>query len=353
MNAGEFHLANGNKCKQMKTNFILFIIISLGLFSCVPLKQFQELQQSEKDSKDALRRLEMTSQDLEVENNELKAEVERLKKNIAMLEKDTMRLAKQNWALKNRNKELLSQYNSFLENSSLKNNSGESAELLAHLQSLHEQLQKREDALLEAEKELEQKQHSLELASSELNLMQDELARRNRRLVELERALSEKDSLMNALKNTVANALVDFGSDELEVHIKNGKVYVSMEEKLLFGSGSYQVSAIGVGALKKIAGVLEQKPEIHVLVEGHTDDVPYKSGVLLDNWDLSVKRATSVTRILLENANIQSSRITAAGRGEFVPIDRAKTAEARRKNRRTEIILSPNLDQVFDILETN
>ncbi|GAF02799.1 OmpA family protein [Saccharicrinis fermentans] len=337
----------------MKIHFILVTLVLLGLFSCVPLKQFQELQQSEKDCMAAQRRLEAEVQDLEVDNDELKADIERMKKALAMLEKDTLRLAKQNWSLKNRNKELLSKYNSFLENSSLKNRSGESAELLAHLQSLHEQLQKREDALLLAERELADKQHSLEVASSELDVMQDELARRNRRLTELERALSEKDSMMNALRNTVANALTDFGSDELEVHIKNGKVYVSMEEKLLFGSGSYQVSAIGVGALKKIAGVLEQKPDINVLVEGHTDDVPYKSGVLLDNWDLSVKRATSVTRILLQNAHIEPSRITAAGRSEFVPIDEAKTPEARRKNRRTEIILSPNLNQVFDILETN
>ncbi|MGQ1786883.1 MULTISPECIES: OmpA family protein [unclassified Saccharicrinis] len=337
----------------MKINFIVLIIAMLGLSSCVPLKQFQELQQSEMDNKEELRRLEAAFQDLEVDNNELIADMKRKEKVVAMLEKDTIRLAKQNWSLKNRNKELLVRYNEFLENSSMKNASTESAELLSHLQSLHEQLQKREDALLDAEKELAEKQHNLEAASSELNSMEGELELRNKRLFKLERALTEKDSMMNALKNTVANALTDFGSDELEVHIKNGKVYVSMEEKLLFGSGSYQVSSIGIDALKKITGVLEQKPDINVLVEGHTDDVPYKSAVLLDNWDLSVKRATSVTRILLENANIQSSRITAAGRSEFVPVDSAKTSEARRKNRRTEIILSPNLNQVFDLLETN
>ncbi len=338
----------------MKIGFGIIITMVLVLFaSCVPLKQFQEIQEREKENAAELNRLESRFQDSEVDNNELKAEVKRLKDLIAVLEKDTMRLAKQNWSLKNSNKELMGQYNEFLENSSSKNASQESAELLRHVQMLHEQLQKREDAFQKAERELTVKQQRLETAMAELKAMEGELESRNTRLYELEKVLSQKDSLMNALKNTVANALTDFGSDELAVHLKNGKVYVSMEEKLLFGSGSYQVSQIGVGALQKIAGVLAQKSDVNVLVEGHTDDVPYKSAVLLDNWDLSVKRATSVTRILLQNTKINSARITASGRGEFVPIDSRKTSEARRKNRRTEIILSPNLDQVFDLLETN
>ncbi len=320
--------------------------------SCVPLKQFQDLQDQDKENRAELRRVESDFREMEVENNELKAEVKHLKEEVAALIKDTVRLAKQNWSLKNRNKELLNQYNEFLSGTK-QTGSSESSELLEHLQTLHEQLQQREDALFDAEKELALKKQRLDDASASLKTMEVELAQRNKRLYELEKALSEKDSLMTSLKNTVANALTDFGSDELEVHIKNGKVYVSMEEKLLFKSGSYEVSPIGIGALKKIAGVLQQKKDIHVLVEGHTDDVPYKSAVLLDNWDLSVKRATSVTRILLQSAQITPSRITASGRSEYVPVDKAKTAEARKKNRRTEIILSPNLDQVFELLETN
>lgn len=335
-----------------KSNIIVVALVVLGIFSCVPLKQFQDVQQRERDNKEELNHLQSDYRSMEVDNKELKGELERLKELVIGLEQDTLRLAKQNWALKNRNKELAAQYGEFVKNSS-GNISGESKELLEHLQSLHEQLQKREDALFRSERELAVKREKLASASANLASMEGELENRNKRLYELERALSEKDSLMNALKNTVANALTDFGSDELEVHIKNGKVYVSMEEKLLFKSGSYEVSAIGVGALAKIAGVLEQKKDINVLVEGHTDDVPYKSAVLLDNWDLSVKRATSVTRILLKNGNISASRITAAGRGEFVPVDSAKTSEARKKNRRTEIILSPNLNQVFDLLDAN
>lgn len=332
---------------------ILLAVMMAAFTSCIPLKQYQELQESERENNAELKRMEQGYQRMEVDNNELNAEVKRLKQMVEALQKDTMRLAKENWSLKSRNKEMMAQYNDLMQNSSALNDSPESAKLLQNLQQLHQQLQDREDALVRAERELAVKKQGLETASANLRAVEAELEGRNKRLFELERALTEKDSLMNALRTTVANALTDFGSDELAVHIKNGKVYVSMEEKLLFSSGSYQVSNIGVGALKKIAAVLEQKLDINVLVEGHTDNVPYKSTVLLDNWDLSVKRATSVTRIILQNSSINASRVTAAGRSEYVPLDASKTADARRKNRRTEIILSPNLDQVFDLLQAN
>jgi chemotaxis protein MotB len=136
--------------------------------------------------------------------------------------------------------------------------------------------------------------------------------------------------------------------------MKNGKVYVSMDEKLLFRSGSYEVDARGRQALKELAGVLVANKDVNIMIEGHTDDVPYRSGpVIKDNWDLSVLRATSVLKILLEGGNIAPDRLTAAGRGEFQPVDRAKTAEARSRNRRTEIILTPNLDELLKILESN
>ncbi|MCW3805870.1 OmpA/MotB family protein [Plebeiibacterium marinum] len=338
----------------MKGLKILFCgIVITGMFSCVPLKQFQDLEGKYDSNKGELRAMQDENESLEVSNREFSSEIEGLKEEVLQLEKDTLRLAKKVWSLENRNKELAGQYGDFLEDFANNNKDQSSGELLKHLQSLHEELQKREDELAEYERELEKKRQGLELAKSDLDQMQSELELRNKRLFELESALSEKDSLMNALKQTVADALTGFSDEELEVHIKNGKVYVSMEEKLLFSSGSYQVSAIGIGALGKIAGVLESKKDINVLVEGHTDDVPYKSTVLLDNWDLSVKRATSVTRILLQGQNIDPSRITAAGRSEYVPVKKGKTPEARKKNRRTEIILSPNLDQIFNILETN
>jgi len=127
-----------------------------------------------------------------------------------------------------------------------------------------------------------------------------------------------------------------------------------MDESLLFASGKTNVEAKGVEALKKVAKVMEQNPDINIMVEGHTDDVAmHGAGDIKDNWDLSVMRATSVTKILLGNANIDSKRITAAGRGEFLPLENAKTAEARKKNRRTEIILTPKLDELLKVLGNN
>jgi chemotaxis protein MotB len=125
-----------------------------------------------------------------------------------------------------------------------------------------------------------------------------------------------------------------------------------MEDKLLFRSGSYNIEQAGAQAIKDLASLLAQNSEINVVIEGHTDDVSYHgTGDLKDNWDLSVKRATSVVRELLKNSAIDAQRITAAGRGEFVPLDPAKTTQARQKNRRIEIILTPKLDELFEILE--
>lgn len=338
----------------MKTIYKLGILcFGIIAYSCVPLKQYQDLQDRNNENKGELRSLRGANEKLEVSYNELEDELGQLKKQKLQLEEDTLRLARQNFSLQNRYDDLLAQYNDVLETMTKNNGNQSSGDLLAHVQSLHEELQKREDELIKSERELAVKKQNLKEAQDNLLEMEQELQKRNKRLLELEKALSEKDSLMNALKKTVADALTGFGSDELNVHIKNGKVYVSMEEKLLFSSGSYQVSQAGVNALKKIGSVLEQKSDINVLVEGHTDDVPYKSAVLLDNWDLSVKRATSVVRILLQGTSIDETRVSAAGRGEYVPLDTSKTVEARRKNRRTEIILSPNLDQIFNILDHN
>jgi chemotaxis protein MotB len=157
---------------------------------------------------------------------------------------------------------------------------------------------------------------------------------------------------VDALKQKVSAALMGFEGQGLTVTKKNGKIYVSLEEQLLFGSGSTTVDAKGVSALKKLAAVLEQNPDINITVEGHTDDVPVVPGSqLVDNWDLSVRRATSIIRILTENSSINPKRLTASGRGEYMPVNTAKSAEARQKNRRTEIILTPNLDDLFEILE--
>ena len=156
------------------------------------------------------------------------------------------------------------------------------------------------------------------------------------------------------LKDKVTNALKGFIDNGLNIHEKNGKVYVSMDEKLLFASGSWVVGEQGLVAIKELAKILESDTTINILIEGHTDNVPYKgNSQVKDNWDLSVMRATSVVKALLKDSSIAPERISAAGRGEFVPVEENLTPEARAKNRRTEIILTPKLDELFKIIENN
>jgi chemotaxis protein MotB len=234
------------------------------------------------------------------------------------------------------------------------NNTEETKKLLSELQLSKEDLQKKEDALVELEKSLDLKKKNLETLQSELNEKNKMLELKNTRLFELERILKSKDSLVKDLKDKVVEALTGFEGEGLTIEQKNGKVYVSLEEKLLFKSGKWDVDPKGQSAIKKLAAVLEKNTDINVMIEGHTDDVPYKgTGGVEDNWDLSVKRATAIVKILLKDSKIDPKRITASGHGEFLPVDAAKTSDARAKNRRTEIILTPKLDKLFEILETN
>ncbi len=156
---------------------------------------------------------------------------------------------------------------------------------------------------------------------------------------------------MRELRNKLTVALKGFENNGLSIIEKDGKIYVSMDETLLFASGSWTVNAKGKDALQKLSTVLANNPDIYIMVEGHTDNVPFKgNGQVKDNWDLSVMRATSVTKIILENKSIDPKRITSAGRGEYIPIDASNNSEARQKNRRTEIILTPNMDEFMRIL---
>ena len=168
----------------------------------------------------------------------------------------------------------------------------------------------------------------------------------------MEGLIAAKDAKMNALKTAVSNALTNFEGKGLTVEQRDGKVYVSMENKLLFSSGSWTVNAEGKKAVQQLGSVLAQNPDIAVLIEGHTDNVPYGgNGQLTDNWDLSTKRATSIVHILRENSGIDPQNLTAAGRGEFAPVASNATAEGKSKNRRIEVILTPKLDEISKMLQ--
>src|SRR5690606_9542970 len=169
---------------------------------------------------------------------------------------------------------------------------------------------------------------------------------------DIQSAMARKDSLNLALVMNLKSALADVNDSDVEIKVEKGVVYISISDKLLFRSGSYTVTKQAEAVLGKVAQVLNANPDINILVEGHTDNVPIKNNINEDNWDLSVKRATSVTRILQNKYNIEPGRMTAGGKGEYSPIDTNDTAEGRAKNRRTRIVILPELDQFFKLLES-
>lgn len=187
----------------------------------------------------------------------------------------------------------------------------------------------------------------------ELQRNQADLEERSQRVEELESLLKAREEAIAAIRRQVSDALLGFEGKGLTISTRDGKVYVSMEDKLLFRSGSYEIGRDGEKAVRDLAKVLAANPDINVMVEGHTDDVRYTPNAYLkDNLDLSAKRATTVVRLLLENKEIAPERIVAAGRGESLPVAEGKTAEARAKNRRTEIILTPKFDELMKLMET-
>ncbi|WP_147677154.1 OmpA family protein [Algibacter pacificus] len=202
--------------------------------------------------------------------------------------------------------------------------------------------------------QLEAKEQALSAENARLEKLKSELEERSNRVAELESVIAAKDAAMTTLKDAISKALTDFEGKGLTVEQRDGKVYVSMENKLLFSSGSWAVGSEGRRAVKQLGAVLGDNPDIAVLIEGHTDNVPYKgNGVLTSNWDLSTKRATSIVNILRENADINAENLTAAGRGEYAPVASNETAEGRAKNRRIEVILTPKLDELSKLLNEN
>ena len=328
-------------------NLGIILVLTLVLYSCVPQKKYQEQEALAKrhlsQKIECQNELEITQQelaDLKEQHADLQEKYNNLKSEYDKLVTEKAELAKTLNDLKLANDMLTDKQREIIEASSKR----------------QEQLTKE---LADKKRELDLKESELESLSKSLKDREDKLSEllgdvdaKTRRIHELEASLAAKDSALAQLKNKITDALKGFTSDELTVEEKNGKIYVSMSEKLLFKSGSFTVDSKGEDALAKIAEVLKKQTDVDIIVEGHTDNVPYRgSGQLSDNWDLSVKRATSIVKVLLDNSNINPSRITAAGRGPYHPVDPAKTTEARSKNRRTEIILTPKLDILYEIME--
>lgn len=310
--------------------FRLFILASLSvsLFSCVPTKKYNDLANRCKEESS---RLNGNVDELTTQNNEQSVELLRLRKDIEGLREDTARMGTSLRQVTRSYDELSK--NLDLNKEQLAGNRTETEKLLTELKKTQDDLLTREDRLRQLESELDLK---------------------SKRLLELQTILAKKDSVVQALRKTVTDALLGFEGKGLTINVKNGKVYVSLEESLLFASGKYDVSTQGSDALKKLAKVLEKNAEINVVIEGHTDNVPFNgTGQIKDNWDLSVMRATAIVKIITNNSKVDPKRLMAAGRSEYSPVDAANTKEARSKNRRTEIILTPKLDELFQIIEMN
>lgn len=212
--------------------------------------------------------------------------------------------------------------------------------------------QKSNAELLQLQLDLEKQKQTLDQKEKSLQQLQNDIQQKINKINELEKNLNEQKQQTENLKDTIMNALTQFEAGELEVYVKEGKVYVSMSDKLLFKSGSTVVEPKGIDVLGKLAEVIKKNTNIMVNIEGHTDNVPYKSsnGCMKDNWDLSLMRASSVLHILTEKYFVSRLQLTASGKGEFSPKASNTTPEGRAQNRRTEIILSPKVDKIMQLL---
>ena len=202
--------------------------------------------------------------------------------------------------------------------------------------------------------QLEAKELALIAENDRLLKLEADMQERSQRIAELEALIASKDQAMRDLKNAISSALTAFEGKGLTVEQRDGKVYVSMENKLLFKSGSWAIGSEGRIAIEQLGSVLADNPEIAVLIEGHTDNDPFSSGgQIASNWDLSTKRATAIVQILIENESINPESLTAAGRGEYAPIASNKTTEGKAKNRRIEVVLTPKLDEISKLLNND
>jgi len=328
---------------RKKYGKIAVLLAMVALFSgCVAKQKYNELLLKQQRCQDELTFMTSENQSCQDAKKSLNAQVSSLTSEAEQLRADTLRLYRQIRSLEREYEKAKKEYDELLQNFAdiSSNNQNTINELLGNLD-------KSKDELTVKEKMLAMQQDSLAKSRAEL-------AVKEQRINEMQTILAQKDAEVKALKEKVSNALKGFEGSGLNVHEKDGKVYVSMDDKLLFASGSWTINENGLKAIQNLAKVLENEPEIAVLIEGHTDNVPYRgSGQIKDNWDLSVMRATSVVRALLQSGNIEPTRLSASGRSEYLPLDENNTPEARAKNRRTEIILTPNLDQLFQLIQNN
>jgi chemotaxis protein MotB len=318
---------------MIKRTAIALLVLGT-LSSCVSKKIYNDLENKYTDAKKENRLLADENEELHKANAEFNDENKALKDELEKLKAEKDKLTADCTATSNNLKTLQDSYAALEKNSNdaLQSNMTKNRELLAQLES---------------------KEKALAAEQDRLNKMRGELASSSKRLSELENMIAAKDASMKKLKETLSKALNAFEGKGLTVEQKNGKVYVSMENKLLFQTGSWAVGTEGRKAVVEVGKVLANNPDITVLIEGHTDNDKIFGNIgggIESNWDLSTKRATAIVNILGENSGIQKKNLTAAGRGEFAPIMSNDSPEGKAKNRRIEIILTPKLDEISKML---
>lgn len=319
----------------MFKKIVVFVLPIYLLLACVPAKKYNELLEREALCSEELTKYKSSSISNEDRAKELESKLIYLQNELVNLKEDTLRLSEKYKTMQVQYDRMVVQNLEFEKKLEKDRQSRikQTGTLQNDLDSKNLELQHKEDALANLDKELKQKQALL--------------VDREKRVAELEEALKRKDEGVKALQNKVANALRSYENKGLTVVEKNGKIYVSLEAKLLFNSGSTTVEEQGKKALIDLAKVLENEKDLEIIVEGHTDNDKLESASYpKNNWELSVLRATSVVEIMTKNSKINPAILMAAGRSEFLPVD----AKDKAKNRRIEVIISPNLNALFELI---
>ncbi|MDP2160753.1 MAG: OmpA family protein [Flavobacterium sp.] len=312
----------------------VFLVVAILTTSCVSKKVYNDLESKYAALKKEQRQLEDQNEDLTKAKNKLDTDLKANQEELARIKAERDKLQNELATASNNLKTLTASY------AALEKNSDE---------ALQANMKKNRELLVQ----LDAKEKALAAEQERLNKLQSDLQERSQRINELESMIASKEENMKRLKETLSKALNSFEGKGLTVYQKNGKVYVSMENKLLFQTGSWAVGSEGRRAVVEVGKVLAQNQDISVLIEGHTDNdkiLGTLGGGIENNWDLSTKRATAIVNILAENKEINKENLTAAGRGEFAPIASNENAEGKAKNRRIEIILTPKLDEISKML---
>ncbi len=330
--------------RKIQVVLSLALIVAIGFVGCVPQRKFAEVKTAKDESDAENKELQRKLDNISATTKEQGTTIETLKKSVSKLNEDTLLYGKEYRRLRvmydkvnDLNNELLSK-NEKLLNSSL----DENRKLLRDLEKAKEALQVKEDSLYKLEKSVKEKQAALAKA-------QKDLFDREIKIKELDSLLQAQRSASEMLKAKLEAALLNYKNKGISVREENGKVYVSMEAQLLFPSGKTDINPDGKAAIIQLAKIIQDEKDLNITVEGHTDTDKINSAGLIprDNWELSVLRSTEVIKLITSNSTIDPTQLSASGRSEYHPLD----AEDKARNRRIEIILEPNLKELYNIIK--